>query len=442
MKITIYGAGYVGLVTAVCLASIGHQVVCFDVDKDKITKLKQGESVIFEERLSLILKAQLKSGNLFFTNNFVDAIKHSALQMIAVGTPGLPDGQADLSQVFALAAEVVNHVSRDMILIIKSTVTVGTGNRLEKYIKDQLASMGKDYTIDVVVNPEFFCEGRAIDTFMHADRIVIGGSKRGTTIVKALYKKLIHQGIPVQCMSKTSAELTKYAANAMLACKISFINQISQIAEKVGANIDDVKSGISLDHRIGPYFLQAGIGYGGSCFPKDIRALAKTAQLLNLDSSLLDAIDKVNNLQKKWAISCLLQHFKNNLQGLTIGIWGVAFKPGTDDIREASSLVIIEALLQYDVQMRIYDPLAMPNARLCFPGNKNILWCESQDEVFTSQIDALIIDTEWEIFKNYSLAILHEKLVDAPIIDGRNCFALSNVIQAGIRYYYSVGRVF
>lgn len=429
-----------GLVSAACLAKLGHQVVCVDINEQRIATLMQGECPIHEKELPQLLKEQLESGHLLFTTNLLDAIEHATIQMITVGTPGLPDDQADLSQIFALTTQIAQHADRDMLVVIKSTVPVGTGHDIEKHMNDALLRTDKPHRIDVISNPEFLCEGNAIHDFLHADRIIIGGDLQRITPIIAVYQTLVDRGVPIQCMSRVSAELTKYAANAMLACKISFINQISQIADKIGANMDEVQAGMSSDHRIGSHFLQVGMGYGGSCFPKDVRALAKKAKVLQVDSCLLDAINNVNNLQKKWAIDRLLQHFKNQLQGLTIGIWGLAFKPGTDDIREASSIVVMNALLQYGTQLRVYDPVAMSNARLCLGDNHAITWCDSADDVLFDHVDALVIDTAWDLFKNYSLDRLREELGMAPIMDGCNCFDLSEIRQAGIGYYYSVGR--
>ncbi|WP_244917902.1 nucleotide sugar dehydrogenase [Legionella busanensis] len=258
--------------------------------------------------------------------------------------------------------------------------------------------------------------------------------------LKKLYQPLIDNDIPFLAMSRSSAELTKYAANAMLACRISFMNQVSQLAEKVGANIEDIRDGMALDPRIGPYFLQAGIGYGGSCFPKDVRALAQTAQSLNIDTAFLDAIDNVNELQKSWLFEHVANHFQQQLQGLTIGFWGLAFKPGTDDLREASSLVAIQSFLKAGAIIRVFDPAAVAKAQLLFQSSDNIVWCQDINDVFESKIDALIIATEWPAFKDYPLAILRDKLAGAPVFDGRNCFSLASVQKAGIAYYYSVGR--
>ena len=440
MTISVYGAGYVGLVSATCLASLGFDVTCVDINENRLQALLRGEMPIHEEQLTQLLQDQVTRGFLRFTDSLALAIQHATIHLITVGTPGLPDGGADVSGVFSVATQIALESNRDCVIVIKSTVPVGTGDALDKHIKEALRRHGQSHRVDVVSNPEFLREGHAVNDFLHPDRIVLGGETQALMPIRALYQSLDDQGVPIQCMSRVSAELTKYAANAMLACKISFMNQISQIAEKVGANIDDVKEGICLDHRIGPHFLQAGIGYGGSCFPKDVRALIHTAKTLGVDGSLFEAIDSVNCVQKSWVMEQLATHFKGDLQNLTIGIWGLAFKPGTDDVREASSLSVVASLLEVGVNLSVYDPAAMPNAQKFIGVGHAITWCDSADDVLTSGIDALVIATEWPVFKNYSLAALQKALGNAPIVDGRNCFDLSRVRAPGLPYYYSVGR--
>ncbi len=440
MVITIYGAGYVGLVSSACFAKIGHRVICADINEDRITALNQGECPIYENQLPQLLIEQVASGRLQFTADLSYAIKQSTVHIIATGTPSKPDGSADLTHVFAVATQLAREANQDGILVTKSTVPVGTGDALQRHLNAQLASCGKSYRIDVVSNPEFLREGSAINDFLHADRIVIGGDKLALNVLETIYQPLVDQGIPLISMSRHSAELTKYAANAMLACRISFMNQISRIAEKVGANIDEVRQGIGADQRIGSDFLQAGIGYGGSCFPKDVRALTHTAVSLGVDVAILDAIERINYQQKNWVIEQLNAHFSGELQHKTIGIWGLAFKPNTDDIREASSLVIIDALLQAGAQLRLYDPVAMPAVQALIPNSSSITWCLSAEGVIEGHLDALVIATEWKMFKKYSLTSLRESLHYAPIVDGRNCFELSDVERAKIAYYYSVGR--
>ncbi len=440
MIISVYGAGYVGLVSAVCFAKLGHRVVCADINEARIAKLTQGKCPIYEEQLPELLNEQLQSGRLHFTADISGAIQQATVHVIATGTPSLPDGSADLSQVFSVATQLARETNKDCLLVTKSTVPVGTGDAIEAHLQEELLRLNKSCRIDVVSNPEFLREGSAVYDFLHADRIVIGGDESALIPLQTVYQPLVAQGVPLLCMTRLSAELTKYTANAMLACKISFINQISRIAEKVGANIDEIREGIALDQRIGPHFLQAGIGFGGSCFPKDGRALAQTAHAIGVDTCLLDAVESINQLQKTWVVEQLNKHFNDELQKRTIGIWGLAFKPGTDDMREASSLVIIDGLLKAGARVRVYDPVAMVAAQRILPENKAIEWCTSAESIFHEPIDALIIATEWPEFKDYPLKTLADKLGNAPLIDGRNCFKLSQVAAAQISHYYSVGR--
>nr|HAT8714993.1 nucleotide sugar dehydrogenase [Legionella jordanis] len=440
MKISIYGAGYVGLVSAACLAKLGHQVTCADINQEKISMLRRGECPIYEEHLPELLHEQSRIEQLFFTSNLAEAIAQADIHLIATGTPSLPDGSADLSQVFAVARQVAEHVQKDGVLVTKSTVPVGTGDAIQSLVEEELAKRGKALNISVASNPEFLREGTAVNDFLKADRIVIGGDRRALEALKRMYHPLVEQGIPLLCMGRTSAELSKYAANAMLASRISFINHISQLAEAVGANIDEVREGMSLDTRIGPHFLQPGIGYGGSCFPKDVRALIQVTKAKKLPSELLEAIDEVNREQKNWVFKKLAGHFNNHLEGLTIAIWGLSFKPGTDDIREASSLVAIQSLREAGATLRLFDPVAMPVAKKILTNDPEIVFCESAEGVFDENLDALVIATEWPDFKQFDLKTLRDRLGKAPIIDGRNCFDLETVAAAELTYYYSVGR--
>ncbi|ASQ45454.1 UDP-glucose dehydrogenase family protein [Legionella clemsonensis] len=439
MIISIYGAGYVGLVSAVCIAKLGHEVICADIDGQKIALLLKGQCPIYENELPELLQEQLQSKRLRFTADISEAIESAQVHIIATGTPGHADGSADLSQVFAVAKKVAQEAKENGILVTKSTVPVGTGDTIQSLVNEELAACDKNITITVASNPEFLREGTAVNDFLNADRIVIGGKEDALAILKMIYQPLVDRGVPLLSMSLCSAELTKYSANAMLACRISFMNQMSQIAEKFDANIDDIREGIGLDHRIGPYFLQAGIGYGGSCFPKDVRALMQLAKSHDFDTSLLQAIDRINEVQKKWIFNQLTSYFEHNLKDLNIGIWGLAFKPGTDDLREASSLVAIKALLDAGVKLHIYDPVAISAAQKILPKDSAIHWCNSSEAVLDNNLDALVIVTEWPEFKKFNLSLLKEKLHDAPVIDGRNCFELANMAAAKLTYY-SVGR--
>ena len=437
MMIAIYGAGCVGLVSAVCFAKRGYPVICVDEDATRISLLSQGLCTLYEEQLPELLQAQLLSGRLHFTTEIKQAAYQSTLHFITTGTPSLADHACDLSQVQAVVTDIVQHICADSVFVIKSTVPVGTGDAMQTLVNHALAHL--PWHVDVVSNPEFLREGTAVHDFLHADRIILGGEHHALHPLQVLYQPWVDQGIPLLTMGRRSAELTKYAANAMLACKISLINQISRIAETTGATIDDIQHGLSLDHRIGPHGLQAGIGYGGSCFSKDLRALQHTAHTLGINTSLLSAIEEINHLQKTWAFTQLKQHFHQHLQHKTIGIWGLAFKPGTDDLRNASSLVLLDELRSAQVTLRLFDPAAMPAAQRCIGDDPCITWCHSADEVLMATLDALVIVTEWPIFKNYALIELKHALGDAPIIDGRNCFSLEAVKHAKLTYY-SVGR--
>lgn len=439
MRISVYGAGYVGLVSAVCLAKLGHHVICADINEDKIKLLASGECPIFEEQLPDLLNEQLKTGHLQFSSDISYAIGQTTIHVIATGTPGNPDGSADLTQVFAVASQIAHETNSNCLLITKSTVPVGTGDQLEALVQTILNNSKKSYRVDVVSNPEFLREGSAVHDFLNADRIIIGGEPETLKPLHLMYQPLVDNGISLLTMSRKSAELAKYTANAMLACKISFINQISRIAEEVGADIDEIRLGIGSDGRIGPHFLRAGIGYGGSCFPKDGRALAQTARTLGIETNLLDAIDAINDQQKNWVVEQLNKHFNHQLKNITVGIWGLAFKPDTDDMREASSLVIIKALIKAGSKLRLYDPVAMSAARNVLPEDKLITWCKSAGHVCEEGIDALVIATEWQQFKNYPLSLLVKNLAGAPLIDGRNCFSLTKAKDANLTYY-SVGR--
>jgi UDPglucose 6-dehydrogenase len=438
MILAIYGAGYVGLVTAVCLAKLGHKVIGVDINPKRVQELKDGQCPIYEAQLPELLCEQLEAGRLEFTDDFKVAVQMAELHIIATGTPSQADGSADLSQVFSVAARIADEANKSCLIVTKSTVPVGTGDAIQTLVEQRLQQRQAAFSLHVASNPEFLREGVAVDDFFHADRIVIGGDEDALQLLKTLYQPLTEQGVPLLCMSRVSAEMTKYAANGMLACRISYMNEISRLAEAVGANIDEIRQGMGSDTRIGPYFLQAGIGYGGSCFPKDVRALAHSMRVHHCSNGLLIAIEESNEQQKHWVAHHLNQHFQHDLSNKVIGLWGLSFKPETDDLREASSLVIINALLATNAKLRIYDPVAMPAAQALFAEDA-ITWCESATAVL-SGLDALVIVTEWQEFKNYSLPSLRAALANAPLLDGRNCFSLEQVKQANLAYYYSVGR--
>lgn len=442
MKVSVYGAGYVGLVSAACLAKLGHEVICVDIDADRIDRLNAGDCPIYEAQLPELLNTQRACGRLLFTASLTQAIQYASLHIIATGTPSLPDGHADLSQVYSVAKQIIQQATQAALLVTKSTVPVGTGDALEQYLQSIVHEINPGIQFEIASNPEFLREGSAVSDFLKADRVVLGGREQALSHLKALYEPLSMAGVPLVCMSRTSAELTKYASNAMLACRVSFMNQISRIAEKTGANIDEIQQGIGLDPRIGPHFLRAGIGYGGSCFPKDTRALISSAKSLGVDASLFEAIEQINHDQKHWVIEQLQTHFKDQLAGLTVGIWGLSFKPGTDDLREASSLSLIDALQAARANLRLYDPAGLKRAQSCLTDHASITWCFSAESVCSEPIDALVIATEWQEFKAFPLPRLAQLLGSAPIFDGRNCYALHEVKRAGFSGYYSVGRPF
>lgn len=422
--------------TSACLSSLGHDVCCADINQERIKQLSDGHCPIYESGLPELLKSVIQKGRLTFTAYPSDAIKFSDVHFIATGTPSLPDGQADLSQVFDVVDKIASHGKSEGLLITKSTVPVGTGDEIEQ----RLRTIHKTYTMCVASNPEFLREGSAVYDFLNADRIVVGGDEVSLEIFSEIYQPLIEQGIPLVTMSRASAELTKYTANTMLACRISFMNQISRLAEAIGADIEDIRKGVGMDHRIGPHFLNAGIGYGGSCFPKDNRALINKSKSLDIDSSLLESIEKVNLNQKSWAYQKIKDYFNGDFKGRHIAIWGLAFKPGTDDMREASSLVVIQSLVNSGVTIHAFDPVAIENAKKELSDQDSIYWYETKEATLEHQVDALLIVTEWDEFKKVNLTDLACKLQNAPIIDGRNCFHLYDVNQSGVSEYISVGR--
>ena len=436
MKISVYGAGYVGLVSAACLAKLGHFVVCLDIDAQRIQSLLQGHCPFYEENLPQLLQEQAEKGHLQFTTTFDEACRQAEMHLIATGTPSLADGNADLSQIYAVAEKIAEETQKDSFIVVKSTVPVGTSDLLQAHVTKKC----QKFHLEVCSNPEFLREGTAVKDFLTPDRIIIGGSNKALAMLQKIYEPLIERGVPLLTMSCVSAELVKYSANAMLACRISFMNQISSLAEKVNANIDEVKQGMSKDPRIGSLFLEAGLGYGGSCFPKDLRSLTETAKKYGVDASLFEVIDKVNQNQKNWVYSTVNRHFNHVIKGLTIGIWGLAFKPATDDMREASSLVAIHALEQAGAKLCVFDPIAMPRAQNLLANLASINWCDSLEAVLESPLDALVIVTEWPVFKQYPLDKLKVRLGQAPIFDGRNCFGLAQVEEVQLPYYYSVGR--
>jgi len=439
MQLTIFGSGYVGLVTGACMAEMGNHVVCYDIDEDKIARLNAGEVPIYEPGLDAYIDRNRESGRLEFTTDVKKAVDHGLFQFISVGTPPDEDGSADLKHVLAVARAIGEHMDEYRIVIDKSTVPVGTADKVSAEIKKALTARSKSIEFDVVSNPEFLKEGAAISDFMKPDRIVIGtDNPRTTELLKSLYEPFNRSHDRVISMDIRSAELTKYAANAMLATKISFMNELANLAERFGADIENVRLGIGSDPRIGYHFIYPGAGYGGSCFPKDVRALAKSSADADYDAALLNAVEDVNLRQKHRISKKLLDHYEGDLAGKTIALWGLAFKPLTDDMREAPSRVIMEALWEAGASVRAYDPEAMEEAARIYPGQEGLELCDTAYSALEGS-DTLVIITEWQEFRSPDFERLKNTLTDPVIFDGRNLYDPSMLKALGISYY-AIGR--
>lgn len=437
MKTTIVGTGYVGLVTGTCLAETGMLVTCVDVDENKIDKLKKGSIPIYEPGLDVMVERNAKKGRLHFTTDIKESVKECDVVFIAVGTPPDEDGSADLQHVLSVAKSVGSHMQDYIVIVTKSTVPVGTAKKVKIAVQKELDARGVDFTFDVVSNPEFLKEGAAIADFMKPDRIVIGvESDRAESVMRKLYKPFLLNGHPLIFMDIPSAEMTKYAANAMLATRISFMNDIANLCEIVGADVNKVREGIGSDTRIGHHFLYAGIGYGGSCFPKDVKALIKTADENKYSMRVLRAAEAVNEDQKIILIKKIKAHFKNDLRGRTLAIWGLSFKPETDDMREAPSLAIIEQLLIEGCTVKAYDPQAMNEARRIL-GEEVEFVRDSQEALIDA--DCLLILTEWQEFRFANWKVIGKLLKQRVIFDGRNIFEPGEVREMGF-VYYGIGR--
>ena len=440
MHATIFGTGYVGLVTGVCLAEIGHDIVCVDVDAAKVDRLRKGEIPIFEPGLEELAERNIGAGRIVFTTDAAEGIAASDIIFIAVGTPPDEDGSADLTYVLEVARTIGRHIDRPSIVVNKSTVPVGTADKVRAAITDELATRGVDIAFDVVSNPEFLKEGDAVNDCMRPDRIVIGASDPASIEqLRRLYGPFVRNHDRFVCMDVRSAELTKYAANAMLATKISFMNEIANVAERVGADVEMVRLGIGSDPRIGREFIYAGAGYGGSCFPKDLRALARMAHAHALQPELLDAVESINHRQKGHLFELVQRHYADGpLAGKTFAIWGLAFKPNTDDMREASSRRLIEQLWEAGATVRAFDPEAMDETRRIFGERDDLALCDSEHAA-AEGADALVIVTEWKQFRSPDFARLRQSLTDRVIFDGRNLYPPEQVEEAGLAYY-GIGR--
>ena len=441
MRVTIFGTGYVGLVTGTCLAEVGHEVICVDIDAAKINGLRHGIIPMYEPRLEPMVKVNHAEGRLDFTTDAATAIAHGDVIFIAVGTPPDEDGSADLQYVVAVAKTIGMHLQRTAVIVNKSTVPVGTADKVNATIAAAMAERGADVAYDVVSNPEFLKEGAAVEDCMRPDRIVIGAdSAAAVEKLKRLYAPFNRNHERIVVMDVRSAELTKYAANAMLATKISFMNEIANIAEKVGADIEMVRQGIGSDPRIGWHFIYPGAGYGGSCFPKDVQALARTAQQSGYRAELLDAVESVNDRQKSHLFELIVGHYGGvaAIRGKTFAVWGLAFKPNTDDMREASSRRLLQQLWDAGAQVRAFDPEATQEARRIFGERDDLTLCEHASDALQGA-DALVVVTEWKQFRSPDFTKLQRTLNDAVVFDGRNLYDPVEIEASGLAYY-GIGR--
>jgi len=434
MKISVIGTGYVGLVTGTCLAETGNEVLCIDINKEKVQQMQQGVVPIYEPHLDVLFERNIKAGRLKFSTSLDEGLDHGDIIFLALPTPEDQDGSADLSFVLNAAKEIGKKIKSYKIIVDKSTVPVGTADKVAAVISKET-----NVDFDVVSNPEFLREGFAVDDFLKPERIVIGSeSQRAIDVMKKLYKPFVRSGNPIIVMDERSAELTKYAANSFLATKITFMNEIANFCEKVGADVDKVRIGMGTDSRIGKRFLFPGIGYGGSCFPKDVKALHKSGKDVGYNFDILNAVIKVNDVQKKILIPKIESHFEGDIKNKTFAIWGLAFKPETDDIREAPALYIIEELLQRGANIQVFDPEAMPNVKRKF--GDQLTYALNKYEA-AKEADALIICTEWSIFRTPDFKRLKELLKTPLIFDGRNLFDIEDMQNEGFQYN-SIGRNF
>jgi UDPglucose 6-dehydrogenase len=439
MKLAIMGTGYVGLVSGACFSELGHDVTCVDVNAEKIAGLQKGVIPIYEPGLEEMVLNNVEQGRLRFTTNAKQAIKEALAIFIAVGTPPQEDGTADLQYVLAVAREVGRHINGYKIIVDKSTVPVGTADKVRAAVEAEMAAAGIAHEFDVVSNPEFLKEGAAIEDFMTPDRVVIGCENvRVKVLMEELYAHFARNGRPIITMSTRSAEMTKYAANAMLATKISFMNEIANICERVGADVDDVRRGIGSDSRIGYRFIFPGIGYGGSCFPKDVKALIQTAREVGANAELLPTVDAVNERQKQSLLNKMRLYYKDGFAGKTFALWGLAFKPETDDVREAPALVMVGALLAAGATVRAYDPKAEEQARIYMGDPPGVTYHKNHYEACEGA-DALILATEWAFFRNPDFGRLQAGLKTPVLFDGRNVYHPAAMEKLGFDYF-SIGR--
>ena len=439
MNVTVFGSGYVGLVSGACLAEVGNNVICVDIDQAKIDILNNGGVPIYEPGLEEMIARNVKDGRLSFTTDIAKGVKHGLFQFIAVGTPPDEDGSADLQYVTAVAKSIGENMTEYRVVIDKSTVPVGTADKVKETLKTALSKRDLNTEFDVVSNPEFLKEGSALDDFMKPDRIVIGtDNPRTTELLRELYAPFNRNHDRMVAMDIRSAELTKYAANSLLATKITFMNELANLAEKLGADIENVRLGIGSDPRIGYHFIYPGCGYGGSCFPKDVSALEKTAKEVGYDAKLLQAVEAVNNNQKHKLFERINNYFKQDLKGKTFALWGLAFKPNTDDMRDAPSRVLMEALWNAGAKVQAYDPEASEEAYRIYGQRDDFTICKEPNAVF-SGADAMIIVTEWKVFRSPDFDMIKQNLKTPVIFDGRNLYDPEHIKELGFDYY-GIGR--
>lgn len=439
MKITIIGTGYVGLVTGTCFSEMGNEVYCVDVIEEKIESLKQGIVPIYEPGLEELIKKNYARGNLHFTTDLSEGLNNSDICFIAVGTPMGEDGSADLQYVYNVADEIGCLINHDIVVVDKSTVPVGTADEVKKIIHNKLEQRGLNYNISLVSNPEFLKEGNAVNDFMRPDRIIVGtDDEEAAELMEILYEPFTKNHERMIIMDTRSAEMTKYAANSMLANRISFMNEMANICDKIGANIDEVRKGMGSDSRIGSSFLYPGCGYGGSCFPKDVTALIKTATDNGYTPKLLQSVEEVNNNQKYYLINKIVEVYGEDLSGLTFAIWGLAFKPETDDMREAPSIILIKELLKRGSTVNVYDPKAMDIAKEYYFKDLQINYFEDKYSLLENS-DAIVLVTEWKEFRSPDFNKMKSLLNDCVIFDGRNQYKNSYMKKIGFKYY-AVGK--
>jgi UDPglucose 6-dehydrogenase len=439
MNITIFGTGYVGLVTGACLADVGHNVLCMDVDQAKIAKLENGQIPIYEPGLENIVRHTVEAGRLCFTTDAEKAVRHSSLQFIAVGTPPDEDGSADLQYVTAVARSIGQYMDDYTVVVDKSTVPVGTADKVKAAVRGQLDSRGLELEFDVVSNPEFLKEGAAINDFMKPDRIIIGcDSDRAADMLREVYSPFNRNHDRMVYMDIRSAELTKYAANALLATKISFMNEIANLAERLGADIEAVRRGIGSDPRIGYHFIYPGCGYGGSCFPKDVQALARTAESIGYETKLLNAVESVNYAQKHVLFDKISHYFRGDLKGKVVGLWGLAFKPNTDDMREASARTLMEDLWKAGATVQAFDPEAMEETQRIYGDEVRLTLCGTKEQAIKGA-DVLAICTEWKEFRSPDFKAIAENIKHPVVFDGRNLYEPEMLERHGL-LYYAIGR--